>query len=117
MVAAIATLTVTGCATGALSDDGIFRGVLIVQARAGEAATVTLDQGDQPCLPLLLASGTTLNAGRLDGRRVVVTGRALPRPPAAPDVMSMEVEGRTFRPFTCAGSNMVLLVDTLAPAG
>lgn len=112
--AAVAVLVSAGCATRGSTDGNVVEGVLTVQPHAGGAPTVTLDRGKRPCLPLLLVDAVMADARRLDGRRVVVTGRAVPRPPAGADVISMEVEGRTFRPFVCADSDTVLLVDGVA---
>ncbi len=126
LLGAASALMATSCATTAPTASAVVSGsceaqsscrldgTLVIQDQAGSSPAISLLRPGESCVPLLMSPVMADDARPLDGERITVTGRALPRPAAMPDIFELEYEGRWLHPFVCGESSFVLYVDEVA---
>lgn len=90
-------------------------GTLTLERRSGNHSWATLSQGDA-CAPLLLPASTYNNSPRWKDKQVRVSGTALARGPALPEVILLQYRDRWLSPSVCSASDLVLYVDEIVAA-
>lgn len=91
-------------------------GTLVVERRSGDNSFATINRGSA-CAPLLLPAAVYAQWRRWDGKSVRVTGTALARGAALPEVLLLQYRDRWLSPSVCSWSPLALYVDEIALAG